>query len=401
MVDMTHDKREHDDAAFVDAYERRLAGGRSEDVPALWRDEIEQMVVIHERLVALPLPEVSPAVRSAVLTAAAQAAAERPQSLWSKVAEFLLRPGPILATAAALALLVAVGQRQAKAPVDAGVGAGVGGGVGGGVGAGAVAMAERPVAAELAPLAKEPVLNQEAAASGAAAVVAQAQVPPAAAAPAPVRDPGPQAASDGPQAVAKADTQRPTRTIAAQPASLAPDTPRLQEKESQPAAPAQVAQGEAASDDQRKLPLAPVMGMARAENNRAQNLDVLNKNQFAQAPAGAAKQAPEQLADAADKKGNDFDKAASKDAQAAVAQSEVQQLRAAVEKTTDPAKKKTLLMKLRGAALQAGDGKTAQWAEQALAANAQNGDASAGGVPSKAKAAPAKSAAPASEKTSY
>ncbi len=389
MVDMTHDKREHDDAAFVDAYERRLAGGRSEDVPALWRDEIEQMVVIHERLVALPLPEVSPAVRSAVLTAAAQAAAERPQSLWSKVAEFLLRPGPILATAAALALLVAVGQRQAKAPVDAGVGGG------------AVAMAERPVAAELAPLAKEPVLNQEAAASGAAAVVAQAQVPPAAAAPAPVRDPGPQAASDGPQAVAKADTQRPTRTIAAQPASLAPDTPRLQEKESQPAAPAQVAQGEAASDDQRKLPLAPVMGMARAENNRAQNLDVLNKNQFAQAPAGAAKQAPEQLADAADKKGNDFDKAASKDAQAAVAQSEVQQLRAAVEKTTDPAKKKTLLMKLRGAALQAGDGKTAQWAEQALAANAQNGDASAGGVPSKAKAAPAKSAAPASEKTSY
>ncbi len=389
MVDMTHDKREHDDAAFVDAYERRLAGGRSEDVPALWRDEIEQMVVIHERLVALPLPEVSPAVRSAVLTAAAQAAAERPQSLWSKVAEFLLRPGPILATAAALALLVAVGQRQAKAPVDAGVGAG------------AVAMAERPVAAELAPLANEPVLNQEAAASGAAAVVAQAQVPPAAAAPAPVRDPGPQAASDGPQAVAKADTQRPTRTIAAQPASLAPDTPRLQEKESQPAAPAQVAQGEAASDDQRKLPLAPVMGMARAENNRAQNLDVLNKNQFAQAPAGAAKQAPEQLADAADKKGNDFDKAASKDAQAAVAQSEVQQLRAAVEKTTDPAKKKTLLMKLRGAALQAGDGKTAQWAEQALAANAQNGDASAGGVPSKAKAAPAKSAAPASEKTSY
>ncbi len=385
MVDMTHDKREHDDAAFVDAYERRLAGGRSEDVPALWRDEIEQMVVIHERLVALPLPEVSPAVRSAVLTAAA----ERPQSLWSKVAEFLLRPGPILATAAALALLVAVGQRQAKAPVDAGVGGG------------AVAMAERPVAAELAPLAKEPVLNQEAAASGAAAVVAQAQVPPAAAAPAPVRDPGPQAASDGPQAVAKADTQRPTRTIAAQPASLAPDTPRLQEKESQPAAPAQVAQGEAASDDQRKLPLAPVMGMARAENNRAQNLDVLNKNQFAQAPAGAAKQAPEQLADAADKKGNDFDKAASKDAQAAVAQSEVQQLRAAVEKTTDPAKKKTLLMKLRGAALQAGDGKTAQWAEQALAANAQNGDASAGGVPSKAKAAPAKSAAPASEKTSY
>ena len=389
MVDMTHDKREHDDAAFVDAYERRLAGGRSEDVPALWRDEIEQMVVIHERLVALPLPEVSPAVRSAVLTAAAQAAAERPQSLWSKVAEFLLRPGPILATAAALALLVAVGQRQAKAPVDAGVGAG------------AVAMAERPVAAELAPLANEPVLNQEAAAPGAAAVVAQAQVAPAAAAPAPVRDPGPQAASDGPQAVAKADTQRPTRTIAAQPASLAPDTPRLQEKESQPAAPAQVAQGEAASDDQRKLPLAPVMGMARAENNRAQNLDVLNKNQFAQAPAGAAKQAPEQLADAADKKGNDFDKAASKDAQAAVAQSEVQQLRAAVEKTTDPAKKKTLLMKLRGAALQAGDGKTAQWAEQALAANAQNGDASAGGVPSKAKAAPAKSAAPASEKTSY
>lgn len=375
MVDMTHDKREHDDAAFVDAYERRLAGGRPEDVPAAWREEIEQMVVIHERLAALPLPDVSPAVRSAVLTAAAQAASERPQSLWSKIAEFLMRPGPILATAAALALLVAVGQRQAKPPVDAG----------------AVAVSEQappPEVAQAAPAPNPPAEPQVAV--GAAKEDAPPAMPPAA----PPAAAAPQAFAEPPPAVAKAEPARPLKTIAAQPASIAPEMAGSLEQERQ--VPQQAAQAEAVADDMRKVPPAPVMGMARAAENRGQNLEAFNKaNQAAQAPRAESKDEVDQAVPVQEKKAQDL----AKDG-AEVAKSEVQQLKAAVDKTTDPAKRKALLVKLRAAALQAGDGKTAQWAEQALAANNAN-ESSAGGVPNRAKAAPAKSEAPANQKTSY
>ncbi|MBI5610769.1 MAG: hypothetical protein HY902_17965 [Deltaproteobacteria bacterium] len=373
MVEMTHDKREHDDAAFVDAYERRLAGGRPEDVPAAWREEIEQMVVIHERLAALPLPDVSPAVRSAVLTAAAQAASERPQSLWSKIAEFLMRPGPILATAAALALLVAVGQRESKPAVDAG----------------AVAVSEPLAPPEVAQAAPAPAPNPPAEAQVAQGIAKEGDKPPSPPAAAP-----PPAVAEPPPAVAKAEAARPTRTIAAQPASIAPDMAANTEPERQ--APQQAALAEGIADDQRKLPPAPVMGMARAAENRGQNLEAMNKaNQFAQAPRAEAKAEAEPMAVAQDKKTQDV----AKDS-AEVAKSDVQQLKAAVDKTTDPAKRKALLVKLRAVALQAGDGKTAQWADQALAASNAN-ESSPGGVPNKAKAAPAKSAAPASEKTSY
>ncbi len=392
MVDMTHDKREYDDAAFVDAYERRLAGGRPEDVPAAWREEIEQMVVIHERLAALPLPDVSPAVRSAVLTAAAQAAAERPQSLWSKIAEFLMRPGPILATAAALALLVAVGQRQTKPAVDAG----------------AVAVSEPAPPPEVAQAAPAPTAPAQPQVAKGADKDEAAPAPPAAAAPPAFAEP--------PPALAKAEAARPTRTIAAQPASIAPEMPgsvagsvagsaEREKQAAQLAAQAAAEEGKAAAyaakEDRKaaevaaKVPPAPVMGMARAQDNRGQNLDQFNKaNQAPQAQRVEA-DADQAVAAQDSKKAQE----SSKD-NAEVAKSEVQQLKAAVDKTTDPAKRKALLVKLRAAALQAGDGKTAQWAEQALAANNAN-ESSAGGVPNKAKAAPAKSEAPAAEKTSY
>ncbi|MBM4343844.1 MAG: hypothetical protein FJ100_10775, partial [Deltaproteobacteria bacterium] len=112
----TNDPNIPDDAAFVDAYERRIAGGLPGDVPAQWRDDIEAMARIHQRIAALPMPEVSPAVRSAVLTAAAQAAAEHaePQSLVVRLADWLFRPGPVLAMASAAALLIAVSARQDK-----------------------------------------------------------------------------------------------------------------------------------------------------------------------------------------------------------------------------------------------------------------------------------------------
>lgn len=402
MVDKTLEPSAHDDAAFVDAYERRLAGGRPEDVPVVWREEIEQMVAIHERVAALPLPDVSPAVRSLVLTAAAQAVAQREVSIWSRVAAWLMKPGPILVAATAAALAVAVGVREQKtAPVEAG----------------AVAMLER----EPAPAAAEPQRAPPPA-------VAAAEAPPPAAAEPAATAPVPQAPAGGqPLQAALADESaaprgRPSRAYAAEPASIAPESNAAEKL-----APSQ-RQQRVAEDDlgqqqnyraatKEALPSAPVMAFANQEAAKGaaadDAVDALAKDSAKQAEQKAEPRREAQKKMAADEESgyaqNNFG-------------STVALLRAEAEKTTDPNKKRAILLKLRAAALQAGDGKSAQWAEQALASQASgsqnqaptaeaaknadaaakaskpNSNAGSAGVPAKAKAAPAR--APAAESDS-
>ena len=433
MVDQTQHSNSaasaQEEAAFVDAYEARMAGGSAGQVPAQWREEIESMVRLHERVSALPLPEVSPSVRAIVLGAAAQAVAERPVSVWARLAHWLLRPGPILvgATAAAVVFALAVRQEKPQAPVDAG----------------AVALlenaAEPPAAAEPAPSAAPVAAPQATAAAPAApAAVAQAEAAPEAAAAA--------AAAPREVAAAKPAAEAAAKAIAAQPASVAPqgaaDLAAASAKEEK--APAaqwnadsaiQPQRREAAAEDEqlakasRRPVSAPVMAALGSQNAKAsggaggdavQKDQPANNQQFAQAPPANAVQA-----EAAARPVADYDrqetvqqnaKAPASDNLAQAKGAAVAKLRADVERTTDPAKRAALLQQLVAVASQAGDAKTAAWAKEQLGAanraNANNagsnngsGSSSSGKAKAAAESAPAapaqKPAAEKSKSTSY
>ena len=431
MVDQTQHSNSaasaQEEAAFVDAYEARMAGGSAGQVPAQWREEIESMVRLHERVSALPLPEVSPSVRAIVLGAAAQAVAERPVSVWARLAHWLLRPGPILvgATAAAVVFALAVRQEKPQAPVDAG----------------AVALlenaAEPPAAAEPAAGAAPVAAPQAAAAAPAApAAVAQAEAAPEAAAAAAPRE----------VAAAKPAAEAAAKAIAAQPASVAPqgaaDLAAASAKEEK--APAaqwnadsaiQPQRREAAAEDEqlakasRRPVSAPVMAALGSQNAKAsggaggdavQKDQPANNQQFAQAPPANAVQA-----EAAARPVADYDrqetvqqnaKAPASDNLAQAKGAAVAKLRADVERTSDPVKRAALLQQLVAVASQAGDAKTAAWAKEQLGAanraNANNagsnngsGSSSSGKAKAAAESAPAapaqKPAAEKSKSTSY
>lgn len=400
MVTQTN---QNDDAAFVDAYERRLAGGTPSDVPAQWRDEIEQMARMHARLAALPLPEVSPAVRSVVLTAAAQVAAEasQPKSVFARLFEFLLKPGPILVAASAAALLIAVNVRNDK-PAGEPV-----------ADVGAVAVldrAETPAAAPAAPAA--------APAPAPAAAVAEAKPAPAA---------GPVGAAAAPAEPAAAEPavaadQPGSAPIAARPASVAPDSSEKaqvagdrpadkakgkaayeEQQFAQPPPPkAQLAQNAApnaaqnAAQNAKNEPAAEApqqaMGMVAQRNNAGKDLDDSAARKEQKAEADVAKKADEIARAAYQGNRNAAPRsapaappapaaanAASAEAEAPQAdanygkrdnagQEQVAKLRAEAEKTADMAKRLPLLKAVYAAAVKAGDTKAAQWAKAQIAA---------------------------------
>lgn len=115
---------EREDQAVIDAYERRRGrpsgapaaaaspGARSPAGDALAPDlelEVERYLSLQRRVATLDLPAVSPGVRSAILTAAAQSVEDRrPETLLARILSFLSRPGPMLVGATAAALIVAV-----------------------------------------------------------------------------------------------------------------------------------------------------------------------------------------------------------------------------------------------------------------------------------------------------
>lgn len=399
MVDKTHPKQAQDEAAFVEAYEQRLAGGAPDQVPPLWRAEIEELVKLHAQIAAIPLPEVAPSVRAVVLSAAAQAVADRPVSAWAKLANFLLRPGPILvgATAAAVIFALAVRDDKPQSSVDSG----------------AVALlenADRPAAApvEVPAAAQEPpaVAPQAAPALGQAAPGAAPsldQAAPAAAAP----------------ALAAASAPRPgpaDKAIAAEPASVAPQGAadmamntkgQRAAEEAKPRAEQQAAKADDALEDQafagqRARGAAPEPMLGAVANQVGQNQ--VEKRLAAEAEKESAPQAQEAVqvqrkapaapaqVQAAQAR-QDVDAAnvgADSVKDLAKSQAAVANLRAEIEKTSDPAKRTALLLQLLSVAQQSGDAKATAWAKSQLAA--QSPAKAAAGKSAGSQAAPAEKA---------
>lgn len=224
------------DAAVVDAYERQLAASTvgsagdgasvanlgtanapaadfsSADLPAA---ELNGYLALHRRVAALELPDVHPSVRAAVLSAAAESVQTHGERspLWplKRALGWLFRPGPLLAVATAVAVLIAVSVRHETPPTVAAAADP------------SLALLEAPSPAA-APAPPAPV-----GATVPVAVPPAASPPPAAAvaAPAPaqaIAEVGDESARADAAMQARAPTvmARPLRTIAAQPASLGP-----------------------------------------------------------------------------------------------------------------------------------------------------------------------------------
>ena len=175
---------QREDAAVIDAYERRLQARAlgltaSADGDALGT-EVQEYVALHERVARLELPEVAPSVRAVILSAAAQAIEERQRSSGlAQLLAWLLRPGPVVVAMTLAAIAVAIAVRPPQQASSA-------------LGPQAVAMLES------APRQEEPARP---------AAVAPPTLPRAEAAAAPA---------------AAAAPPSPVHTIAAQPASLGP-----------------------------------------------------------------------------------------------------------------------------------------------------------------------------------
>lgn len=384
---------EQDDAAFIDAYERRKAGGRATDVPVEWRAEVEDFVRIHQRLAAEPMPNVSPAVRSIILSAAAEATREPMQEpLFTRLLQLIMRPGPVLALMTVAALAVAVGVRMDKVPAPPELPAGA---VASHVAEPSLQVppGDRVVAAEPARGAEPTTLApvEEPAAAPAAAV---AQV-----------DEGKPAPAGQPSAA----PPKPTRVIAARPASLGPEpnAPQLAKRDMPVAG--EGAAGKVAGEDKlanqdkgAKQDLAVALdAVARKTTNSAvaeQNTN-RNKGSFARletesrsdkAPAEAASQrsgkaeaaAQREQAPAAEEtkpqQADSYRKAPAKDtpfAQSAPAQNamerDVVELKAKADKTSDPEERVVVLQKLMATAKKLGHAKTEKWARDQLAAAEQ------------------------------
>lgn len=399
MVDKTHPKQAQDEAAFVEAYELRLAGGAPEQVPPLWRAEIEELVKLHAQIAAIPLPEVAPSVRAVVLSAAAQAVADRPVSAWAKLANFLLRPGPILvgATAAAVIFALAVRDDKPRTSVDSR----------------AVALLENADPPAAAPV-EVPAAAEEPPAAAPQAAPPFGQAAPGAA---PALDQAAPAAAAPAMAAASAPRPGPAdKAIAAEPASVAPQGAadmamntkgQRAAAEAKPRAEQQAAKADDALEDQafagqRARGAAPEPMLGAVANQAGQNQ--VEKRLAAEAEKESAPQAQEtaqvqrkapaapaqvQAAQAR----QDVDAAnvgADSVKELAKSQAAVANLRAEIEKTSDPAKRAALLLQLLSVAQQSGDAKATAWAKSQLAA--QSPAKAAAGKSAGGQAAPAEKA---------
>jgi hypothetical protein len=379
---------ERDDAAFIDAYERRKAGTRADDVPAEWRAEVEDFVRIHQRLAAEPMPDVSPAVRSIILSAAAEATREpMQQPLFTRLLHFLMRPGPVLAVMTVAALAVAVAVRPAKSPGSAALPDG--------------AVASAPEVAEPPTLHNQPATRAEEPVALGEKPVDVPQLP-AAAAP-------PEVAAAAPQAHAAAaeptaGPAKPARTIAAHPASLGPAEAQA------------VAQDDAAKDAKR--PQAPQYLDEAVQGNQYRNVAGAVAAEQAAPTANKAEMAKDLAADKAVEKAsakgaakapameeaNNAPSAAPSVQSATPAADGVGDLRARLDKTSDPDERVALLHKLVASAHKSGDAKTEKWATEQLHAaeqvvtrnRAQQNKASAPQQQNQAPAGKAKAGSPSS-----
>ncbi len=261
-TNMTVDERQ--DVEVIAAYERRLAGGRADEVPPQWQTEVEDFVRMHQRVAAMPMADVAPSVRSVILSAAAEVAREaQVQSPLQRFLNFLFRPGPIVIgmTTAAIALALAVRPHSEMNPNTSAKAADAPAAV-------AAESAAAPVATLDEPKTAEAVAKVEPAAATklqevAAAAAVQRNVAKA--------DEGEAAEA------ARAQIPRPTRTIEAQPASLSPP----------PRAPDDVASGHA-SIGNRESVNAPVVAEA-PKRERAVTDDALDAKLKAPPMAGFAK----------------------------------------------------------------------------------------------------------------
>jgi len=337
---------EREDALVMAAYERRLAGGSQAEVPAGLQAEVESYLSLHKQVSALELPTVSPGVRSAILTAAAQAAADRkPVSLLARVMSYLTRPGPMLVGATAAAIAVAIAVRPSAPPAPAAPAPSE-----------AVAMNE-PAAppAEAPAVAAAPALVE-------AEPVAAAAAPPA---------PPPENAAMAPNGTANAevpqgakDNRASLRTIAAQPASLSPPA-----REKAAAAPSSKANAKAAVASEEKeaaegqvaADKAPPAQMAKQSPTIVQPADTERNSDEPQQAKGYAGRDYQAAAPAAEP---DSEAAAEKSANLS-AKAEVAELRARALKASGEAKV-NLLHKLIEVAQRAGDDAAEDWARAAL-----------------------------------
>lgn len=244
------------DDAYLAAFDAVRHGAGSSSLPAELANEVKQLAAVQARIDTLPLPEVKPAVRAAVLgaaieSAAALQAAEEPA--WKRWLSALLQPGPLAVGGLAFALAVAFAVRpdEAPAPTQAAP-EGM-----------EIASADRPVAT--APVAPSAAAPEPAAAAPAPAVAAGGGALPA---------PAEGTAAPAPTALAKAEANapalvpRPQRAIAANPASLGP-------------APA-VAAVAAAADDP-----APLARNAAPTGNASAGAQVAVADEQSEAPAEA------------------------------------------------------------------------------------------------------------------
>ncbi len=374
---------EHDDAAFIDAYERRKAGGRPTDVPAEWRAEVEDFVRIHQRLAAEPMPDVSPAVRSIILSAAAEATREpMQQPLFTRLLHLIMRPGPVLAMMTVAALAVAVGVRldKAAAPPELPIGA----------------VASHVVEPSMQAPPGDRVVTAEADRGAAPTTLDRVEEP--------------AAQVEVPSAAPSATPPKPTRVIAARPASLGPEPKaaelaRQEAKPSPPEAPSKAkTQDLAEALDADASPQVANGAVAAKSANRAAGgsaglgaelkLDKAPAEQqvqkYAKAEASSERAADDrESAPAAEEKPQQVDsskKSVAKDAPSAPAarsapapsaavqsdaQRDVVELKAKADKTSDPEVRVALLQKLLATAKKLGDAKTEKWAREQLQAAEQ------------------------------
>ncbi len=445
----------HADARLIDAFERRQAGGSADEVPPSWLTEVDEFVRVHRRVQAQPLPELPPSIRGVIMAAAVQATqAQEKRSLWSQIFAALLKPGPVLglATATALAVALSVRTDRPAAPVQAPAAELK------------TAQQDQPIARQAAPAsaAAVPADQQAAAPAGAIPPPSAGTGAPGAAADAPQASAGaapsfgrevagePRAKADAPaaQVAASAPMPKPTRVIAAQPASLGPtdyENTQAMQQVAQDDAQMPVAPRGKAMDEENTFPQAGLAKGAAAGGRAGPAAQVADA---APPPAAEANFRRAAKAESADKKSvadrNEFASKEEKQATRQVAaparaqdvgqagaaivseqakadgiasgdsakkgkvDSDVAAARALVDKATDANGRRAALVKLADVAKRAGDVKNQTWAGEQLRAlqeelarsrpaaqqQAPGGSNAAGSGKAKAAAAPEAPASP-------
>lgn len=337
--------------ATDDAFLQMVATARAENSAAV--GEAAQIARMQQRIATLPLPEVSPAVRSAVLGAAIQMAeglGQVSQPAWKRWLAALLQPAPMAVGGLALALAVAVAIRPEQQAPQAQSGA-------------AEIAAAAPASAEVA-VAAAPVAD--AVKAGAVEQVAVAAAPVEAA----------------PAAVAAAYLpERPQRAIAANPASLGPQVavpaakpqvaaamPGVAGKREDVAQAANVGEAQPAQGENLARNVAPT-AMANADYaDKYSGDDTKRLADQAGIAAAAPVQAPRTPQAAKAEIEEQESVAAARDSDVAASAKTIAALRAKAESQAVGIRGAALTELLKAAEL-AGDKATATWAREALKAD--------------------------------